>query len=141
MRRVDDPRAEEARVRQAAAAGLWEYVHGRRAFLGPHPVYGYSCIPPSPFLLKDWERYDVSRQVDPGCSAPEEGWNTAPPDPDGPASPTIQDELARLVGGEDLRDAILLIHVPPYRSRLDRAALDGKAVDWMEHVADEQYRR
>jgi uncharacterized protein len=113
----DDPRSQEARVEEAAAAGLWEYVHGRRARFRSHAVYGYGCIPPSPFLLKDWERYDVSRHVDPGCSPPEGD------------SPTIQAELAEMVGEDDLRDAILLVHVPPYRSKLDRAALDGKAVD------------
>jgi Icc-related predicted phosphoesterase len=125
----DDPRSVEPRAMEAAADGLWEYVHGRRARLGSRPVYGYGCIPPSPFLLKDWERYDVSRHVDPGCSPPEEGWHTGTAGAAGPAGPTIQAELAELVGEDDLRDAILLVHVPPYRSNLDRAALDGRAVD------------
>ena len=96
---------------------------------GRHPVYGYACIPPSPFRLKDWERYDVSRFVDPGSYPPEEGWHTGPADPSGPGRPTIQGELAEMVGEDDLREAILLVHVPPYGSKLDRAALDGKAVD------------
>jgi Icc-related predicted phosphoesterase len=125
----DDPRSQEARVGEAAAAGLWEYVHLRRGRFRSHAVYGYGCIPPSPFFLKDWERYDVSRHVDPGCSSPEEGWHTGSPDAHGPPGPTIEAELAELVGGDDLGDAILLVHVPPYRSKLDRAALDGKAVD------------
>jgi Icc-related predicted phosphoesterase len=125
----DDPGAEEPAVEAAAARGLWEYVHVRPADLGRHRVYGYNCIPPSPFRLKDWERYDVSRFVDPGSYAPEEGWHTRPGDQSGASRATIQEELAHMVGGDDLRDAILLVHVPPYRSKLDRAALDGKMVD------------
>jgi len=32
-------------------------------------------VPPTPFLLKDWEKYDVSAYVDPGCVSPEEGYH------------------------------------------------------------------
>jgi len=42
-----------------------------------YQVYGYSCVPPTPFALKDWQRYDVSHFVDPGVLAPEEGRLTA----------------------------------------------------------------
>ena len=42
---------------------------------------------------------------------------------------TIQNDLERLVGGDDLERAILLFHSPPYRTKLDRAALDGKMID------------
>jgi Icc-related predicted phosphoesterase len=79
--------------------------------------------------LKDWERYDVSRYVDPGCYPPEEGWHTRPVERAVGSPPTIQRELAEMVGETDLGEAILLVHVPPYASKLDRAALDGKAVD------------
>ncbi|MCK4373299.1 MAG: hypothetical protein KAW61_09130, partial [candidate division Zixibacteria bacterium] len=57
----DDPRLCEEDLRAGAEEGLWEYVHNSRTDLGEFSVYGYSFIPPSPFLLKDWERYDVSR--------------------------------------------------------------------------------
>ena len=56
--------------------GLWRYVHGRRHDLGKFPVYGYAMVPPTPFLWKDWERYDVSRYVTPGSVSPEEGWRS-----------------------------------------------------------------
>jgi Icc-related predicted phosphoesterase len=125
----DDPASEEPGVQALAARGLWEYIHGRRSLFGRHAVYGYACIPPSPFRLKDWERYDVSRFVDPGSYPPEEGWHTREADTSGPSRPTIQGELKDLVGEDDLEDAILLVHVPPHASKLDRAALDGKTVD------------
>jgi Icc-related predicted phosphoesterase len=124
----DDLASEEPEVEAAASAGLWDYVHGRRAVFGEHPVYGYACIPPSPFLLKDWERYDVSHYVDPGSVAPDEGWHTRSVSAADRLA-TIKDDLDRLVGSDDLGQAILLLHVPPYRSNLDRAALDGRRVD------------
>jgi len=68
----DDGRFEEAAIIDAATRGVWEYIHARKVSFGSFQVYGYSYIPPSPFLLKDWERYDVSRYVDPGCVSPEE---------------------------------------------------------------------
>jgi Icc-related predicted phosphoesterase len=125
----DDPRAIEPELLTAAEAGLWDYVHGRRAGFGRYGVYGYACIPPSPFLLKDWERYDVSRFVDPGCVSPEEGLRTAGPDARAIRHTTIAAELEAMVGDDDLADAILLCHCPPHGCRLDRADLDGKMVD------------
>ena len=125
----DDPRCEEAGVLDLAARGLLEYVHGRRVELGAFTVYGYSCVPPSPFLLKDWERYDVSRYVDPGCVSPEEGRLTLPRPPGELRFTTIGSDLAGLVGDDDLGSAVLLLHGPPHASRLDRAALDGRQVD------------
>ncbi len=124
----DDPRAEEEGILAEAERGLWEYAHGRRIPWGPYTVYGYSCVPPTPFRLKDWERYDVSRFLDPGCTAPEEGWRSVAGEA-GERGATIQEELEKLSGGEDLREALFLMHAPPYDSSLDRAALDGRSVD------------
>jgi len=126
----DDPRAAaEPLVLDAAERGLWHYVHGRRAALDRFTVLGYNCIPPSPFHLKDWERYDVSRFTDPGCIPPEEGvWSEgrAPADL---RTATIADDLARLAGPDSLAETVCLFHVPPYRTDLDRAALDDRTVD------------
>jgi uncharacterized protein len=125
----DDGRAEEPGVVEAAATGVWEYAHGRRIPFGDWTVFGYAFVPPTPFALKDWERYDVSRHVDPGCTSPEEGWRTAPL-PEGEArNATIRGDLDRLAGTGDLSRAVFLFHAPPYDTRLDRAALDGKAVE------------
>ncbi len=127
----DDPRIEEPMVLDLAAEGLWTYVHGTRATLGGHGVYGYSMVVPSPFLAKDWERYDVSRYVDPGCVSPEEGRRTVPVEPADIRYGTIAQDLEDLTQSDDLTDAIMLFHGPPYETCLDRAALDGKSV---EHV-------
>jgi len=125
----DDPRCEEAAILEVAATGLWDYAHQRRLDWDGRAVYGYACVPPTPFRLKDWERYDVSRYVDPGCLSPEEGWRTVPADQSDVRYGTIQSDLDMLAGADDLSRAIFLFHCPPYKSALDRAALDGRTID------------
>jgi Icc-related predicted phosphoesterase len=125
----DDPRSEEGDVLDAAERKLWYYVHKRRVEASGLIVYGYSHVPPSPFLLKDWERYDVSRFVDPGSVSPEEGRRSVPRPAQEIRYATIQADLERLAGTDDLFRAIFLFHSPPYQTLLDRAALDGKRVD------------
>jgi Icc-related predicted phosphoesterase len=125
----DDPRSEEASLAELERRGLVEHAHGRRLRLGSHLVFGYACVPPTPFALKDWERYDVSRFVDPGSVSPEEGRRSIPV-PEGEARwATIAGDLEALVGVDDVSDAVFLFHAPPYRTALDRAALDGRATD------------
>jgi Icc-related predicted phosphoesterase len=125
----DDPRAvAEPVLLEGVARELWRYVHGRRAALDRFTVLGYNCIPPSPFRLKDWERYDVSRFVDPGCVAPEDGVRTGPVD-SGQTGRTIAADLAGLAGPARVSDAVCLFHVPPHGTALDRAALDDRSVD------------
>lgn len=125
----DDPRAVEPAVLDLEARGLWTYAHDRHHPFGAFAVYGYSFVPPTPFTLKDWERYDLGRFVDPGCIPPEEGWRTVPADEREIQRATIREDLDRLVGDADLERAILLLHSPPYDCQLDRAALDGRMVD------------
>lgn len=140
----DDGRFQEAAILDAASTGVWEYVHGRSTEFSGHRVYGYSFVPPTPFQLKDWERYDVSRFVDPGCSHPSEGMRTVPVSEYELLYATIHDDLAALTGSDDLSKAIFLFHSPPYRTGLDRAALDGKTVDFVPldvHVGSIAIRR
>lgn len=125
----DDPRIFESAVQETEAWGLWSYVHGRRISVGEYSLYGYACVPPTPFRLKDWERYDVSRYCDPGCVSPEDGVRTVPIDDNEMKWGTIESDLVRLTGSEDMDRSIFLFHSPPYDTPLDRAALDGKFVD------------
>ena len=128
----DDPRCAEEPFVAAADQGIWQYCHGRKFILEHAPVYGYACVPPTPFSLKDWERYDMSRYVPPGCVSPEEGYRSAPAEESDIKWGTIQKDLAALVGEDSLERAVFLLHTPPYDTSLDRAALDGKTY---EHVA------
>jgi Icc-related predicted phosphoesterase len=125
----DDPRSAEEGIEVGVSAGLWHYAHGRILRLQGHDVYGYSYVPPTPFNLKDWERYDVSEFVDPGCIHPTEGWRTVPVPQREIKLSTIKKDLEILTRGNDLSGAVMLFHTPPYRTSIDRAALDGKFVD------------
>jgi Icc-related predicted phosphoesterase len=140
----DDARIAEDAILQAANEGIWEYIHNRKAQLGPYTIFGYACVPPTPFRLKDWERYDVSRYLEPGCLGPEEGWHTVPYNERELTRLTIRNDLEQLTGNNDLSDAVILFHAPPYGTRLDRAALDGKMVDYAPldvHVGSVAVRR
>jgi Icc-related predicted phosphoesterase len=125
----DDPRINEPALLEGAAAGLLSYVHGRREQFDRWDVYGYSMTPPSPFRLKDWERYDVARFVDPGAVSPEDGARSVPVDVREVQYGTIAQDLEDLAGSRDLSNAVMLFHAPPYGSGLDRAPLDGMTVD------------
>ena len=92
----DDPRSEEAEVIAAAEDGIWMYAHNARHALGEYEVFGYAYVPPTPFWLKDWERYDVSRYVDPGCVPPGEGAVTFPVSEHVRNWATISDDLDEL---------------------------------------------
>ena len=128
----DDGRFEEDTVVELEDRGIWEYIHNRKVAFGDFTVYGYNYVPPTPFLLKDWERYDVSRFVDPGCVSPEEGARSLPVSDHEKKFTTIQKDLELLAGEDDLSKAIFLFHTPPYKTNLDRAALDGKKIDHVE---------
>lgn len=124
----DDPRSEEKVFIELEELGLWKYLHQRKAQFGEYTVYGYSHVPPTPFLYKDWERFDVSRYVDPGCVSPLDGIRTEFSEQDIEFL-TIADDIRSLTAEQDLKNAIFLFHSPPYKTYLDRAALDGKKVD------------
>lgn len=128
----DDPRWQEEQFQAESARNLWRYAHGQKFALGTSSVYGYACVPPTPFLLKDWERYDVSRYVPPGSVSPEEGRRSVPADEGRVKWGTIQQDLQHLVADGPLDRAVFLFHTPPYDTALDRAGLDGQTC---EHVA------
>lgn len=125
----DDPKIEETELFNDAFDIPWDYVHGRKIPFASHILSGYSYVPPSPFQLKDWERYDVSRFVDPGCVSPEEGMHTVPTVPTHLRYGTIQKDLDELFAHVEMSKLICLFHSPPYQTNLDRAALDGQMFD------------
>ncbi len=124
----DDPRVNEKNFIRAQESGVWTYLHEKKHEFGGFTFYGYAYIPPSPFMLKDWERYDVSRYADPGCIHPAEGFFSVEPEEDIEYQ-TIQADLEKLTAHDDLSKAVMLFHSPPYKTHLDRAALDGKMID------------
>jgi len=125
----DDSKINEKDFIRGEQIGIWEYIHNKKTKFEDFNIYGYSFVPPTPFQLKDWEKYDVSRFTDPGCISPEEGWHSIDVPKNELKYSTIEKDLKTLVGDNDLTNTIFLFHTPPYKTNLDRAALDGKMVD------------
>ena len=127
----DDGRADEDAFIIGEESGIWKYIHGRKVEFDEYSIYGYAFVPPTPFMLKDWERYDVSRYVDPGCTPPEDGAHSIEVDRKQMQFKTIQKDLDKLTTDADLSKSIFLFHSPPYQTYLDRAALDGKTFEYV----------
>lgn len=125
----DDPRRYESMLQQADHDQLVSYVHKKTVPFSDIFVSGYSFVPPTPFQLKDWERYDVSHFVDVGAMSPEEGKYSVPVNMNKIRFATIKKDLDVLVKNAPVKKTVFLFHAPPYDSLLDRAALDGKKVD------------
>jgi Icc-related predicted phosphoesterase len=140
----DDPRVFEESFRDAGRRGLWTLLHNCFVEIAGVRIYGYPYVPPTPFTLKDWERYDVSHYVDPGCLSPEEGGRSVAVDEHEVKYSTIESDLRALAGDDDVGGAVFLFHTPPYGTALDRAALDGKTFDHVPvdvHVGSIAVRR
>jgi Icc-related predicted phosphoesterase len=125
----DDAQVMESVILDADAEGILDYVHLRTRPLGDYFVSGCAFIPPTPFLLKDWERYDVSRYVDPGCVSPEEGRRSVAIAQREIRHTTIATYLETLRANAPVARTLFLFHAPPYGSHLDRADLDDKVFD------------
>ncbi len=125
----DDPRIYEHLFIDADARGTFSYIHEKTITWKHHHITGYAYVPPTPFLLKDWERYDVSRSVDVGAVSPEEGRRTISVSPDEMRYATIADDLVTLSKNAPVENTIFLFHAPPYDSMLDRIDAEGKMVD------------
>lgn len=125
----DDGRAGEESLAEGERRKILTLVHMRCVPVQDWTVMGYAFVPPTPFLLKDFERYDVSRYVDPGAVPPEEGWHSTPVDAEAIRLATIQSDLARLAPPGELGRLIGLFHAPPHDTRLDLADLAGRSVD------------
>jgi Icc-related predicted phosphoesterase len=127
----DDIKIEEEKLLKAEESGVIKYINFKKVLIENINIYGYSYVPPTPFLLKDWEKYDVSRFVDLGCVSPEEGFRSVEVEESEVKFSTIKDDIKKLVEEEDLSNAVFLFHSPPYKTKLDRLANDGKFIDYV----------
>jgi Icc-related predicted phosphoesterase len=125
----DDPRVFEKLFIEADKRKIIDYVHFKTLKFNGYFVTGYSFVPPTPFQLKDWERYDVSRFIDVGVLSPEEGKRTTKVSKDITSYSTISQDLEKLTKNSQPEITIFLFHSPPYNSNLDKADLEGKMVD------------
>jgi len=125
----DDSRLEEIKLIQSSNSNLYDFIHYEKRTINNYKIFGYSFTPPSPFLLKDWEKFDISRYTDPGSIAPNEGKRTAPLTERDRRFITIREDIEFLTRDEPMENSVFLFHAPPYKTNLDRAALDGKMID------------
>jgi uncharacterized protein len=125
----DDPRIYETIFITAERQGILSYIHYKTENYKKIRISGYSYVPPTPFQLKDWERYDVSQFVDVGAVSPENGRRTVDVPLDDIKYSTIAEDLQMLSQKNPPSKSIYLFHSPPYHSCLDRADLHGKKVD------------
>jgi uncharacterized protein len=125
----DDGKFAEPSINEWDKKGIWNYIHFKKVPFGDNLVYGYNYVPPTPFRLKDWEKYDVSRYVDPGCISPEEGKYSVTVNENEIKYDTIKKDLELLTDNDDVSNSIFLFHSPPYKTNLDTAPLAGKVIE------------
>ena len=125
----DDPRFYEKLFLLADRKKIIDYVHNKTVDFKDFFVTGYAYVPPTPFQLKDWEKYDVSRFLDVGSVSPEAGIRTTDVSENKIKDSTIAEDLENLSKKSPAKKTIFLFHSPPYNSYLDRASLDDKKVD------------
>ena len=125
----DDPRIYEQLFIKADKENIIYYINEKTVGFDKFFVTGYSYIPPTPFQLKDWEKYDISRFNDVGVVSPEEGQRTIPVTQDQMRYSTISDDLKKISKNRPVEKTIYLFHSPPYKTNLDRADLDDRYVD------------
>ena len=108
--------------------GLIRFVNKMVINSPAYTVLGYPYVPPTPFLLKDWEKYDISRYLPRDTVSPEEGIRTIEVPANIKKYTTIKDDLAEL--SEEVTDfskTICLFHAPPVETNLDK--IFGKGIN------------
>jgi Icc-related predicted phosphoesterase len=115
-------------VSEGEKSDLWRNLHNHCVVIGKYRIYGYGCVPPTPFMIKDWDRFDNLKEIENGCIAPADGYHSLPPDHD-PENDTIQNDLQLLVNEDNLEFGVFLFHSPPYQTLLDHATLHTSEQD------------
>ncbi len=118
----DDHKILFGSVVEGEKKDLWRNLHNQCVVIGKYRFYGYACVPPTPFRNKDWDRFDISNEIEIGCISPADGYHSMPPDHD-PENDTIQKDLQVLTNDDKMEFSVFLFHSPPYNTLLDHATL------------------
>lgn len=106
---------------EAEERGLLTVIHQKAVRIGDFQFLGYSHIPPTPFLIKDWEKYEnANRIIEPIAIPPEDGYYSIP----SPEKTTMADDLLLFTNKVQERKTIFVSHCPPYRTLLDQSLTD-----------------
>jgi Icc-related predicted phosphoesterase len=124
----DDPAAASVYIDDLENYGLITFLNNRIIDFKDIRIFGYPYVPPTPFQLKDWEKYDVSRFVPRGAVSPEEGFRTIQVPLNIIQHSTIKDDLLEFsLELKNFNKVIGLFHTPPNDTNLDK--LIGKDIN------------
>lgn len=115
----DDHRSDIPGFLRGVELELWKYLENDKVRFGPYRIFGYPYVPPTPFRLKDWEKYDIDDTINPGCIRPEDGVRSLPID-QVKENNTIAQDLKLFSESEALNKSLFIMHSPPYNTFLDQ---------------------
>lgn len=115
----NDSKLIEKDIIELSKQKIWKYIHNDKIEISCYKIFGYSYTPPSPFLLKDWEKYDLTTDVEKGCIRPEEGIRTVELNDNEKIYNTIKSDLDLISFNHNLVKSIFLFHGPPFNTNLD----------------------
>lgn len=115
--------------------GLWRLLHGRVVEVGGVRVAGASWVPITPFLLKDWERWEDGAEERPprldGWVSRAGGIEPHRFDPER-RTPTIAGALEELARATSAAETVFVLHSPPRDTCCDvigaRAHVGSRAI-------------
>jgi Icc-related predicted phosphoesterase len=117
----DDPASALEYFRNEISTELMKYINLTSVNINGCVISGYGYVPPTPFLLKDWEKYDVSRFVPRDAVSPEEGIRTVEVPMNMIRYSNISEDLENLQKNTGvMTNCICLFHAPPYETTLDK---------------------
>jgi len=128
----DDFRKNLDVLEMAEKQKILQSIHKKSIKLNEkYNIAGYSFVNPTPFRLKDWEKFDFKNDAVPRQLFPEEIMSVEK------ENGTIEEDLRRLKKLSDPKKTVYVIHAPPFNTKLDiittKAHVGSKAVrDFIE---------
>ena len=117
----DDLRINFDLLAEADKKGLMKVIHQRLIPIKDLHFLGYSNIPPTPFLIKDWEKYENSNFIiEPIAIPPEKGYYSIKV----PERSTIEKDLLFFQEKVKSKRFIFVSHCPPYKTLGDQSKMD-----------------
>ncbi len=121
----DDLAANMDLLEEMGHQGLFRLLHlCAYALSDSLSIAGYGCVPPTAFMIKDWERLDAERSMVPdrsyqACSSGSGGIDVVDAREWFLSHDTIEEELAMLARLSNPARTIYVSHAPPYATKLD----------------------
>lgn len=108
----DDFRANEKLLSSNKNKNL-KYIHKKRFNFFSKNIVGYSFVNPTPFRLKDWEKFEDERKEAPAQMF---GYEVATMKKE---EGTMEEDLKRFINLSNPKKTIYVIHAPPFNTKLD----------------------